>query len=272
MLRVDRPSAERGRHAGLVGLLLLTAVTLIGCRTARSDRFPPSVAAPGQPTHTIYVTANHWHSGVVLPDAALLPQLDAALQPWRDELERRGQPDPAWHEFGWGDDAYYKSDEQTKTSGLTLAALLWPTTSVNHVWALPTDPPTFFDGWNVALFRVELSEAGYQKLTDFLLRHLALDDRGEPIAFVEQPGIYGDDSAFLTANPRRKYIVLHNCNHMVADALAQAGLPISAIYAIHSVNVEYQLDRAAEKYDEVTRLQSRADELEGEHQAQAESE
>ncbi|MEM7576098.1 MAG: DUF2459 domain-containing protein [Planctomycetota bacterium] len=228
-----------------------TIVLSAGCRSADRSKFPPSWVAPGEPTHAVYVTTNHWHAGIILADDDLPPRLDAALQPWRDELSNRNQTPAAFHEFGWGDDAYYKAPAGTKTSGMTLSAMLWPTRSINHVWGLDQSPSQFFADYDVAIFRVDLSTAGRDALADFLLTRLT-----EPVA-VELPGVYGDRSAFLTANPRRQYHALHNCNHMVADALAAAGLPISPIYAVHSVNIEYQLDRIARNYGEVTRLQSR---------------
>ncbi|MEM1097814.1 MAG: DUF2459 domain-containing protein [Planctomycetota bacterium] len=251
MRDIDR---QLRRRVAFLGLIWLAAASMLtGCRTADANKFPPSVAAPGQPTHTIYVTANHWHAGLVLADDDLPPRLDRAIQPWREELTRRGLPPAAWHEFGWGDDAYYKAPSGTKTSGMAAAALLWPTRSTNHVRALDLPPEAFFAGSPIGVFRVELSPVGYQALADFLLTRLT-----EPVA-LEPSDIDDPSGAFLTANPKRKYHALHNCNHMVADALAAAGLPISPIYAVHSVNVEYQLDHIAAKYDEVTRIQSRED-------------
>ncbi|MEM1026845.1 MAG: DUF2459 domain-containing protein [Planctomycetota bacterium] len=242
---------QLGCFVTTVTLLWLTV--LPGCRSAESSKFPPSLAAPGQPTHTVFVTTNHWHAGLVLADNDLPPRLDAALQPWRDELNERGQPSAAYHEFGWGDDAYYKAPAGTKTSGMTLAAMLWPTRSINHVWAWHQTPAFTMNDYDVSLFRIEVSASGYQALCDFLLTRLT-----EPVV-VEDEGVYDPSSAFLTANPKRKYHLLHNCNHMVADALAAAGLPISPVYAVHAVNIEYQLDRIAEDYDEVTRIQARLD-------------
>lgn len=234
-----------------VAICLALLAPTTGCRAADPTKFPPSVAAPHQPTHTIYVTANHWHAGLILADDDLPPTLHAALQPWRDELARRGEAPATHHEFGWGDDAYYKAPAGTKDARMTLAAMLWPTRSVNHLWSLDAPPPVFFTDWNVALFRIELSPAGYAAMCAELLDHFTVP------AVVEQPGVYGPRSAFLTANPKRKYTILHNCNHMTADALRAAGLPIRPIYAVHSVNVEHQLDRAAKRYDAVRRLKSR---------------
>ena len=252
---IPRPATPtRRRAAGLPLALILAWVALTaGCRSANPALFPPSVATPHQPAKSIYISINHWHAGLILADADITPALRDALTPWTQQLEKTNpNPTDTWHEFGWGDDRFYKSPKAT--SGQTLAAMLWPTRSVVHLWSLPQNPPDFFAPYNAALFRIELSQPGYQRLADNLLQHLALNNQH---ANLEQTGIYGNRSAFLTAHPKRKYHLLHNCNHMTADALRAAGLPITPLYAIHSRNIEYQLDQAAKKFAAIQRLQSR---------------
>jgi hypothetical protein len=231
--------------------LVVLWLGLAGCNTADPALFPPSIAAPEASPRVVWVTTNHWHTGLILADADLSNELRATLQPWFAALRARGLPLPAYHEFGWGDDAYYRAPANAKATGEAAAALLWPTKSVAHLFALDADPEAVYADGRFSLFRVELSPAGHAALSRFLHDRLAVPTE------VVQVGVAGPSSAFVTANARRRYHLLHNCNHMVADALRAAGLPISPIYAVHSVNIDYQLARIADQYDAVTRLQTR---------------
>jgi uncharacterized protein (TIGR02117 family) len=91
----------------------------------------PSVAANEAPrpgdsaTHAIYVVRRGLHTGIAIP---------AARWPDRKWPVRAEFPDARYLEFGWGDAAYYQAE--TKTSGMTVAAVFWPTSSVVEVLGL----------------------------------------------------------------------------------------------------------------------------------------
>jgi hypothetical protein len=82
---------------------------------------------------TIYVTSNGWYTGIVIDGSKLGAEMVFLEEYFGKNL---------YYELGWGDRGFYTANEIT--SGLTLRAMFWPTSSVMHVVALHTNPKSYF--------------------------------------------------------------------------------------------------------------------------------
>ncbi len=110
------------------GFLLLAGLLIAAC-SGQPDVVEPRGGGNGEPTHRIFVTGHGWHTGIVVPAAAMnrvLPFL------------RRRFGDVPYYEFGWGDRAFYEA--KGITAGLAIRAIFWPTETVMHVVAVPRQP------------------------------------------------------------------------------------------------------------------------------------
>lgn len=204
------------RPASTLALVLLAA-----CAAARPDLFPPP---PGAPTVPIHVVSHGWHTGLVLPRAALAGRVPALA----------GQFTHAdWLEIGWGDLGFYTAPDPQITSGLTLQALFASRGSVLHVVGLDGTPEQAFPHSDVQ--PLVLGEAGFAALADGIEASFAASP-AVPLG----PGLYGD-SRFYTA--RGRYGALHTCNTWTAERLLDAGCPVTPFWALGAGNTMWQIRR-----------------------------
>jgi hypothetical protein len=111
-------------------------------------------------------------------------------------------------------------------------ALFWATDGVievghyDRVWAERTPQPPS------DLFSFRLTEEGYQSLRRHLQETLLSK---EPVASFRQ-------SMFYPA--KRSYHLFHTCHQYAAQALREAGLPISPFWAFNRTTLAWQLRRA----------------------------
>lgn len=204
-------------------LLLLLAFPA-GCNGPVRDLYPPK---QGQPTRTVHVYNNHWHTGVVLKLADLSDD--------QRRLFQRFETSP-YVEVGWGDDEYYRAEKTTL--GNTLQAVCVPSSSVLHIAAVDVPPERHYTRYEAELYRIELSRAGFDCLADFVTDTFATDEQGGAIYL--QPGLCAN-SGFYRA--RGSYCGCRMCNHWTAQALRAAGLPITPVWAMTADNVARQLRR-----------------------------
>ena len=101
-------------------------------------------AAPAGADTAIYVTSNGWHTGLVLPRAAI------ALENVPEVVDF---PKAPYLEFGWGDAEFYPAEEPPVT--MTLRAALVPTAAVIHVIDLAAEPGRVFPKAEVLRFRAD---------------------------------------------------------------------------------------------------------------------
>ncbi|MDH4252536.1 MAG: DUF2459 domain-containing protein [Nitrospira sp.] len=138
---------------------------------------------------------------------------------------------PLFEEWGYAGRAWYL-EGKTGVSGV-VRALFWPTEGVvevghyDRVWAERTPQPPS------DLFLFRLTEEGYRRLR----RHLYTTLLSE-----ESVASFGQ-SLFYPA--RRSYHLLHTCHQYAAQALREAGLPISPFWAFNRTSLAWQLRRAA---------------------------
>jgi uncharacterized protein (TIGR02117 family) len=203
-----------------VGLVLLLFCT--GCLGPIDGLYPPQM---GESQREIYVYDNHWHTGLMLQTSGLSPRLRQYLRPFEASN---------WVEIGWGDDGFYRAENETVL--LALQALFFSRASVLHVADADPDPVTCYRGYKVDLYQLRLSQEGYCQLEQFIVESFALNVRCAPIDL--QPGLYRF-SRFYAA--RGHYGMLHTCNHWTAESLRKTGFPITPAYALTAGNVALQL-------------------------------
>ncbi len=195
----------------------LALVWLTACGPALME--PPQPTASDAGATTIQVTANGWHTGIVVPVVALAPNI----------LPERADFPTARHlEFGWGDATYYPMPDPPPAAVLRAAfgggpAVLHVT---GHVY-----PPRPGRGRDVV--EIDLTAAGLAAL----LR--ALDASFERPAR-PRPGL-DPDSRFYPATGR--FSLFNTCNSWTARQLATAGVDIDPTGVITAGQLLSQLDK-----------------------------
>ena len=222
------PHARSLRHQ----VICLTVILLLlGCASPREERWPPQ---PGFPTHPIYVSLDTWHAMIAFPvDGTEEPGLKAQPESSGEETQtsvRRTQL--FYEEWGYAERAWYL-EGRTGLNGI-LRALFWPAEGIVEVgyhdklWGDRTSQPPS------ALFKFNLNEEGHRRLRKHLRAMIA---RAEPIAST-------DGSQFYPAI--RAYHLFHTCHQYAAEALREAGLPVSPFWAFGRSSLAMQLRRAEE--------------------------
>lgn len=219
-----RTLAQRLVLGVLTAAVLLVAAVIATARSGDRSLWPPTA---GMPTTEIHVVSHGYHSGVVLPRAAVL---DQASRRGRSALGAVATRFAGFErlEIGWGDEGFYRSVPtlDSLTVPLALRALLRPgNPSVLHVVGIPGDPRAVFINSDVV--RIELSAAGFDRLADKLDASFAREANGVLPASLG-PGLYGT-SLFFRANGQ--FHLFNVCNHWVADLLDAAGVPTAPVLA-----------------------------------------
>jgi hypothetical protein len=136
-----------------------------------------------------------------------------------------------YDEWGYAERAWYL-EGKTGVSGI-VRALFWPTEGVvevghsDRVWAERTPQPPS------ELFVFRVSDEGYRRLRLHLRGTISVNAQ---VASVGQ-------STFYPAV--RSYHLFHTCHQYAAQALREAGLPISPFWAFNRTSLAWQLRRAA---------------------------
>jgi len=186
-------------------LLGLLSILSVACATPIEGLFPPS---PNGPSKSIYLVSHGWHAGIVVRRA----DIPAGVWPQANEF-----PGAEYLEVGWGDKDYYMTPGAG--AGTLLKAGLLPTASVLHVVGFRGPVTRYFP--HSGVIRVDLSEAGFRRLCDYLENGYALDQAGRsrPLG----PSLYGDGRFYLS---RETYHAFNTCNVWTARALRVAGCPL----------------------------------------------
>lgn len=208
--------------AGLAALVCL-AILLAGTRWGDRSLYP---AAPGAPSIPVYLVSNGFHSGLVLPRAALSEVAgDTGQGAVLAVAIRFGHYD--WIETGWGDDRFYREVPTVSAFNwhLGLRALFWPgNLTVMHVVGIEGDPHPVFGGSD--LVRLDLTPDGFGRLVAALDRSFARDPAGLPLDL--GPGLYGPSLFYRAVGMFGWFNV---CNHWTARMLDAAGVPVSPVAA-----------------------------------------
>ena len=195
-----------GLLAALVAAYLGAAV--IGAVVQSAEPADPL----GEPV-TIYVATNGFHADIIVPRTS-------AARDWSDIL--RASPitsarlnQTRWVAFGWGSEAAYTQvgDITDLSPDIIFKALAFDR-SVVHV--VPLASIEAGDG----VWPVEVSAAGYARLTRLLEDSFALNEAGAPIPVNGATHGYGD--SFFRG--RDRFSLFRSCNVWVGDALRAAGI------------------------------------------------
>jgi uncharacterized protein (TIGR02117 family) len=216
------------RRVGLslaIAALLFAVATIATARWGNRSLWPP---APGAPTTEVFIVSHGYHAGIIVPRAALA-----------DEASRRGLSALGYLatrfadfdrlEIGWGDEGFYREvpTAESVTMALAMRALFRPgNPSVLHVVGVNGDLRAMFA--NSDLVRVNISDAGFARLTDMLDATFARSKRSSFMPEELGRGLYGM-SLFFRANGA--FHLLNVCNHWIADLLDAAGVPTAPVLA-----------------------------------------
>jgi uncharacterized protein (TIGR02117 family) len=202
------PKRSRWEAPRSVRLFLALALTA-ACAACVASRPPSQGSIPRAqpPTVRVFIVVHRWHSGVVLPRAALAP----AILP-----EVADFPDADYLEFGWGDRDYY---EGKRGAWVILKAALWPTPGVLHVASCSGRVVTCFPYSRIV--SLDMPDSALQRLSERLGGSFRRDV--QPKAAPLGPGLYGESRFYPS---REKFYLLKTCNSWTAGLLQAAGYPI----------------------------------------------
>ena len=206
-----RSTSAGDRMNATIILWVIGAILLSACASPVEGLWPPP---PDSPARTVHVSLDTWHAMIAFP--ADTPH--------------------AYEEWGYAERAWYL-DDQRGLSGI-VRALFWPTEGVveigryDRVWAERTPQPP------AERFVFRVTDEGYRRLRLYLRGTISVDT---PIASVGQ-------SAFYPA--AHSYHLLHTCHQYAAQALREAGLPLSPFWALNRTSLAWQLRRAVKRIEE----------------------
>lgn len=198
--------------------LLVLSFALLACTTTPYI-VPSHQAFVGHGSNTLYVVSHGWHTGFVIPANAIQYRLPVLKQRFNDA---------AYIEFGWGDKGFYQA--QHITARLTLQALFWPSESVIHAVAVPSDVKYYFSNSQVDTLYV--TDAELSQLISFIVASFALDNQANIIKL--KKGIYGDSQFYQGVG---SYYVMNTCNKWTAKGLKSMGMSIWPVFKLTSGSV-----------------------------------
>jgi len=199
--------------------ILFLAVSCSTCAAPVSETLAPSES---EPRKTIYLVNHGWHAGIVLRRADIPDNIWPKLGNF---------PDMEYLEVGWGDKDYYQIPDPHL--GFILKAALLPTASVLHIVGFNDHVSAYFPYSEI--IRIELSSAGFERLSRTIASSFALDKAGNTTS--PSPGRYGNSRFYLS---RETYHLFNTCNVWTARALRTAGLPITPATATSVGNLMSQ--------------------------------
>ena len=191
----------------LLTLMLLFVLGRAGCAPLQQ------ISPETEKKITLYLVGHGWHTGIVIP-AAAIPEHLLPVRQFYDEY--------TYFELSWGDEDFFKSNE-FKVSTLLKAALL-PSASVMHVVGFNGQVMNYFPISDV--IRLSLADQNFLMLCEFISNSFDYSQQGK----IEKlgPGLYGD-SHFFRAH--EKYYLPKTCNVWTGKALQRSGYPISPYMA-----------------------------------------
>lgn len=208
----------------LPALLLVAALVATVTACARQ---PPPAADIGGPPQPLLVVRHAWHTGVIVPAAAL-----PAQSPFRLAF-----PAADWLELGWGDRLYYPHPDPPWW--LALRAALWPTASAVNLTA-HRGPATAIPGEELLL--LEASSVGLARLHERAVAALERDAAGRPIPI----GLgRGPNSLFWASH--EPFHLFRTCNRWTAELLRAAGLPVEPLGTLTTGDLFRQLEPIARR-------------------------
>lgn len=187
-------------------------------------------------SYTVLIVNHGWHTGLVLPAHELRVRLPQLAQRF---------PDTPYLELGWGDDAFYRAE--AVNAGLALRALLWPTSSVMHVVAVPPGLNSYFPARPRE--QICVTRRQYLALVDFAVGSFLRDRPHEHVSHgggeltTLEGGLYGNSQFYRAVG---SYHLFNNCNTWLAKGLQIAGMPITPALMLTAQSLMDHLREQAE--------------------------
>jgi uncharacterized protein (TIGR02117 family) len=201
---------------------VVLAQGLAGCATSLPEVVKPYAGAAPK-LQTVYVIAGGWHTEIGVPVAALSKPL-ASLPDV--------SPDSRYVVFGWGQRDYYMA-RNPGIGDLLAAAVSGP--SVVLVIPLRESPTEYFAS-NATVFAIPVSQAGLDRLAQFVWASIEKDRQDLPRRLADGPD---PGSAFYASG--LTYSLANTCNAWTAEALGVSGLPVSASGVVFAHGVTDQV-------------------------------
>jgi uncharacterized protein (TIGR02117 family) len=199
-------------------IVLVFLILLLGC-SAKPYVVHHAEEFTGAGANQVYITNHGWHTGLVIPAAAMQLKIPALKQRFGDI---------PYIEFGWGDKGFYQANEIT--SGLTLKAIFWPTESVMHVVAVPGKVSEYFVSSQIE--KICMSDSEFDSLMVFISDSFYKDDTGKVSEL--KNGLYGDSQFYTGVGD---YYAMNTCNKWTAKGLKSAGMNISPMFKLTAKSV-----------------------------------
>jgi hypothetical protein len=201
------PSYAKANPAGMLLACTIAVSTLLeGCAAHEPNR----IALEPPPAHarSIFVVAHRYHSGLAVrarnvPEAA-----------WP---ARRDFPNADYLEVGWGEREYYATENPTLS--IILHAVFVPSLSAIHVVPVSGSLTRYF--LDSEIIELEVPQAGFERMVDFIRDTYELDANGEPIIVASGPHDPGRFYGSWRKLRRSEYRHVWG-----ARAVAAAGLPV----------------------------------------------
>jgi uncharacterized protein (TIGR02117 family) len=187
-----------------------TLILALGCWTCAAPVSETLTPSESEPRKMIYLVNHGYHTTIVLRRADIPDNIWPKLGNF---------PDMEYLEVGWGDMDLYQMPDPIPLEIFLKAALL-PTASVLHIAGFNDHVPAYFPYYEI--IRIELSSAGFERLSRTIASSFALDKAGNITSL--SPGVYGNSRFYLS---RETYHLFNTCNVWNARALRIAGLPIT---------------------------------------------
>lgn len=207
-----------------LGSAALIASALATARPGDASLFPP---ARGAPQVEIFIAANLYHAGIIVPGGALAATARRHNLTALTAVAARFAGYPRL-EFGWGDEGFYTRVPTTRelTTSLALRALFMPgNPSVLHVVGLIEHPRIAYP--EASIVTLALTEQGFERLAVRLDATFAHSGRDGGIEELGQ-GLYGPSLFYRAVGT---FHLLRVCNHWIADLLDAAGVPTAPVLA-----------------------------------------
>ncbi len=206
--------------------LLVVVFALSSCTPRAME---PSMGLPCEPKESFYVLSHGWHAGIVVNRLDLLD-----LVPSLEKDFTSGD----YLEIGWGDEQFYQA--RTVTAGLAVRAVLWPTSTVIHVVAVPKSPTSQFPESDV--MEVFVPRVGYEQMLAYVAKSFTTAPDQNIVRL--GPGLYGDGWFYQAEGT---FHAFNTCNTWVAKAIGSTGYPM---HGQTIITVEGLLNQLRQSMDE----------------------